>query len=124
MPYDEKLAERIRPLLAGRQSASEKKMFGELTFMVNNHMCCGVLGKDLVIRTGQEEFEEALARPHARPMDFTGRAMKGFVYVAPPGYKSDSDLEAWIRRGLKFALSESPKPLRNSRRPKSSRRSL
>jgi|SRR5215469_1594372 len=109
MPFDETLAERIRPLLQGNYEVTEKKMFGGVAFMVNGHMCCGIVGKNLVIRTGPEAFDHALKRPHARPMDFTGRPMKGFVYVAPAGYHSDRDLKSWTKLGLDFVLSRPPK---------------
>jgi hypothetical protein len=108
MPYDEQLANRIRPLLEG-YPATEKKMFGGIAFMVNGYMCCGVSGSNLVVRTGPDGFEDALARPHARPMDFTGRPVKGFVYVAPQGYRKDTDLQSWTRLGLEFVLRRPPK---------------
>jgi hypothetical protein len=81
MPFNEKLADRVRTILQGNYSLKEKRMFGGLAFMVNGHMCCGIVGHDFVIRTGPDKFEAALSRPHARPMDFTGRPMRGFVYV-------------------------------------------
>jgi len=109
MPYDETLAERLRPLFRGKYSVKEKRMFGGLAFMVNGHMCCGIVGNDLVVRTGPDRFSEAIRQPHARPMDFTGRPMKGFVYVAPAGYRSDLDLRSWTRRGLDFVLRQAPK---------------
>jgi|SRR6516165_735615 hypothetical protein len=109
MPYDETLAERLRPLFRGKYSVTEKRMFGGLAFMVNGHMCCGIVGNDLVVRTGPDRFSEAIRQPHARPMDFTGRPMKGFVYVAPAGYRSDLDLRSWTRRGLDFVLRQAPK---------------
>jgi len=109
MPFDEVLADRVRLLLRGRYSVTEKKMFGGLAFMVNGHMCCGIVGKDLVVRTGLKEFDAALSQPHARPMDFTGRPMRGFVYVAPAGTRSGSDLKTWTRRGLRFVLLQPPK---------------
>jgi hypothetical protein len=84
-------------------------MFGGLAFMVNGHMCCGIVGNELVVRTGPDGFERALSQPHARPMDFTGRPMKGFVFVAPVGYRTDRDLKAWTQRGLKFVLGLPPK---------------
>src|SRR6266567_984997 len=95
MPFDEALAERVRPLLRCSHSLKEKRMFGGLAFMVNGHMCCGILGNDFVIRTGPDQYEAALSQPHARPMDFTGRAMRGFVYVHPSGYRSTRDLKTW-----------------------------
>ena len=109
MPFDETLADRLRALLRGSYSVSDRKMFGGLAFMVNGHMSCGIVGKDLVVRTGPDGFEKALRQPHARQMDFTGRPMKGFVYVAPAGYHSDRDLKRWVQLGLEFVLSQPPK---------------
>lgn len=109
MPYDEQLANRIRPLLDGKYSVIEKKMFGGIAFIVNGYMCCGVSGSNLVVRTGPEDFADALAQPHGRPMDFTSRPMKGFVYVAPLGYRKDTDLQSWTQRGPDFVLRQPPK---------------
>jgi hypothetical protein len=80
-------------------------MFGGLAFMVNGHMCCGIVDKNFVVRVGPEQYEASLAEPHARPMDFTGRPMRGFVYVDPEGYRSTRDLKVWIQRGLHFVLT-------------------
>jgi TfoX/Sxy family transcriptional regulator of competence genes len=60
---------------------TEKKMFGGIAFLLDGAMFCGVSGGDLMVRVGAEAHEAALARPHARPMDFTGRPMKGYVFV-------------------------------------------
>jgi len=109
MAFDENLAGRLRLLFRGKCKVTERKMFGGLAFMVNGHMCCGIVATDLVVRTGPDAFERALKRPHARPMDFTGRPMKGFVYVAPAGYYSDRDLKSWTKIGLDFVLSQPPK---------------
>lgn len=109
MAYDEKLAERLRRLLRGERSLKEKRMFGGLTFMVKGHMCCGVLKNDLVLRLGPEECTKALAQPHARPMDFTGRPMTGLLYVSPAGLKTARQLGAWVNKSLRFALSLPPK---------------
>lgn len=68
-------------LLANRTDVTERKMFGGLTFMIGGHMCCGVNGNELIVRLDPEREDEALARPHARPMDFTGRPMSGFITV-------------------------------------------
>jgi TfoX/Sxy family transcriptional regulator of competence genes len=106
--YDERLAERVRRALSGREGLSEKKMFGGIAFMLRGNMCCGIVRDDLMVRVGPEGHEEALARPHARPMDFTGRPMKGMVYVGPQGIKSDADLAAWVRRGAEFAATLPP----------------
>ena len=85
MPYDEQLAERVRAVLAGQPGLTERKMFGGLAFMLAGNMCVGVENDRLMLRLGQDLYEEALTRPHAAPMDFIGRPMKGFVFVAPGG---------------------------------------
>jgi TfoX/Sxy family transcriptional regulator of competence genes len=105
MAYDEGLAERIRGILADRHDVSEKRMFGGIAFMVRGHMSVGVVKDDLMVRVGPEAHAGLLRRPHARPMDFTGRPMKGFVYVDSPGLESEADLERWVGHGLKYALS-------------------
>ncbi len=108
MAYDEGLAQRVRELLEDRWEeleVVEKKMFGGLCFMVQGNMCCGILQDDMMVRVGAEDHAEALAQPHARPMDFTGKAMKGMVYVGPGGLEGDDDLESWLQRGLNFTLS-------------------
>jgi TfoX/Sxy family transcriptional regulator of competence genes len=105
MPYDEKLAQRIRSLLQRRRGISERKMFGGLTFLANGKMLCGVVGGDLMVRVGPEAYDEALALPHVRPMDFTGRPLKGLVYVAAAGVHRGSQLRSWVERGLRFARS-------------------
>ncbi len=109
MAYDERIAERVRQAMAGRGTITERKMFGGLSFMLGGNMCCGVLGHELVVRVGAEAHADALALPHARPMDFTGRPMSGIVYVTPPGYADDAALAGWINRGVAFAGSLPPK---------------
>lgn len=73
MPYDEGLATKVREILAEHHDVDERKMFGGIAFMVNGHMCCGVLNDDVVLRLGPERAAEALKSKHVRPMDFTGR---------------------------------------------------
>lgn len=97
--YDEKLANRIRALLAKQtDDVSERRMFGGLCFMVDGGMCCGVLGEDLIVKVGKAQHEACLARPHARPFDFTGRVSRGIVYVGPEGTRAGASLAAWLRR--------------------------
>ena len=105
MAYDEVLAERVRRALAGRNDLSEKKMFGGIAFMLRGNMCCGIVRNDLMVRVGPERHEEALAEPHARPMDFTGRPMRGMVYVTPEGCRTDEALKRWVEQGLNFAAT-------------------
>lgn len=77
-------------------------MFGGLCFMVNGSMCCGLTHAAFMVRVGPARYEEALAQPHARPMDFTGRPLKGMVYVDPAGYQTDAALSKWVTRGVDF----------------------
>ena len=105
MAFDEALAARVRKSLGERPGLSERKMFGGLAFLLHGNMCCGVTNDDLMVRVGLDGREPALTRPHARPMDFTGRPMKAFVYVGPEGTRTDHDLRVWIARGLAFDKS-------------------
>ena len=105
MPYDEKLAERVRGVLGHHRGVTEKKMFGGLCFLVNGNMACGVQKENLVVRVGHEHYERALSKPGVRPMDFTGRALKGLVYVSPPGCRTTASLKTWVELGARFARS-------------------
>jgi TfoX/Sxy family transcriptional regulator of competence genes len=106
--YDENLAARVRTLLTDRTDVTERKMFGGLTFMVAGHMCCGVNGDELIVRLDPAREADALARPHARPMDFTGQPMRGFVTVQPEGLKG-AQLNQWVREAVAQAESLPPK---------------
>ncbi len=105
MAFDEGLAIRVREILERNQEAREQRMFGGLCFLLGGNMCCGIVGETLMVRVGPEAYEEALARPHAREMDFTGRPLRGMVYVDPEGIAEDRDLESWIQAGVSFAGS-------------------
>ena len=105
MAYDEGLAQRIREVLNDRSDVSEKKMFGGIAFMVRGHMSVGIVKDDLMVRVGPEAYEDLVLEPHARRMDFTGRPMIGFLYVASEGLEADADLERWVERGLAYATS-------------------
>ena len=105
MAYDEGVAERVRSAVKRSPGVVEKRMFGGIAFMVRGNMCCGVIGDRLMVRVGPAGYEAALSRPHARPMDFTGRPMKGMVCVEPAGFASTGDLKGWIGRAMEFALS-------------------
>lgn len=109
MVYDERLAQRLGEILAGEPGVARRKMFGGLAFLVRGNMCCGIIGEDLMVRVGAERYAEALAQPHARPMDFSHRPMKGMVFVGPEGCRSDEDLKRWVKRGLDFVLTLPPK---------------
>lgn len=105
MAYEEKLAGRVRKLLANRKGFAEKKMFGGLCFLLKGKMICGVLKEDLVLRVGPEKYEAALARPHVRPMNFTGRPTTGFVFVGPGGCRTDNALKKWVTQAAEYVLS-------------------
>ena len=109
MPFDEGLAERVREVLAEDRRIGEKKMFGGLAFLCRGYMFVGILGETLMARVGPAGYDQALSRPHVRPMDFTGRPMKGYVFVDPPGCEEDDDLAAWVDRCRRFVLSLPPK---------------
>jgi TfoX/Sxy family transcriptional regulator of competence genes len=109
MPYDVKLAERVRKELRSVDRVTEIKMFGGLCFTIAGNMCCGVLNDDLVIRLDHETAAQALGEPHVRPMDFTGRPSRGVVYVAPGGYRTPAGLRRWVKRSVAFASSLPPK---------------
>ena len=116
MSYDEKLADRVREVLGPRDDVVEKKMFGGLCFMVNGAMCCGLTQTDLMVRVGPEQYEDALAESHARPMDFTGRPLKGMIYVAPAGLRTRAALAKWVGRGVAFVSALPPKKPGKKRR--------
>lgn len=105
MTYDEKLAEKIRSLLRGKDKVSEKKMFGGIAFLIDGKMFCGIIKEDLIVRTGPDNYQMALSKPKARVMDFTGKPMRGFVYVDKDGFKTTKKLEQWISLGLDYAAS-------------------
>jgi len=105
MAFDEAVAGRIREALAGAPDVVEKRMFGGIAFMVRGNMCCGVIGDRLMLRVGPKGYETTLSLPHARAMDFTGRPMKGMVYIEPAGFASTRDLDTWIKKAMEFALS-------------------
>ena len=80
-------------------------MFGGLCFLLNGNMSYGIVGSELMVRVGQAAYEDALDRPHAREMDFTGRSMRGMVFVTEDGVSEDDDLRSWLQRGIDFAGS-------------------
>ena len=109
MSYDEGLAQRIREQLQERNDVEEKKMFGGLCFMVSSHMCCGIIKETLMARVGPDNYEKFLAMKHVSEMDFTGKPMKGMIYVSPQGLESDSGLAKWVSICTGFVESLPPK---------------
>ena len=109
MAYDEGLAQRIRDILVDQPDIEEKKMFGGVGFMGQGNYVCGVSKDDLVVRVGKERYQEALAQPHARVMEMTGRVMSGWVYVGLEGCADDANLQEWVQLGVDYAYSLPPK---------------
>ena len=108
MAYDENLADRVRAFLEAEAGFGERRMFGGIAFMLDGHMCCGVVDSDLMLRLGPDGADAALEHPHVRPMDFTGRPMSSMVFVAPEGLQGVS-LRAWVEQAATFARSLPPK---------------
>jgi hypothetical protein len=96
--FDEELARRVRLALSGQDGIVGKRMFGGLAFMLHGNMSVGVDKDRLMVRVGPDRYEEALTRPHARPM-------KRFVYVPPEGLQTDTALQEWVQMGVDFALT-------------------
>jgi TfoX/Sxy family transcriptional regulator of competence genes len=109
MAYDEDFAARIRARMDDPLGVSERKMFGGIAFMVYGNMCVGIVGRDLMVRLGADEYERALAEPFVRPMDFTGKPLKGFIYVDADGLETDAQLDAWLDRARAFVSTLPPK---------------
>lgn len=105
MAFNGYLADRVRIVLASEAGVSERRMFGGIAFMVRGNMCCGVVGNDLMVRVGPDRYQEALGQPHVRPMDFTGRPLRGIVYVSPEGCRSDEALARWAALGVAFVAT-------------------
>jgi TfoX/Sxy family transcriptional regulator of competence genes len=108
MAYDEDLADRVRAVLPRGEAVTERQMFGGLAFMLGGHMFCGVVKDALMLRLGPEAAGRALDRPHVRPMDFTGRPMRGMVFVDPEGLHGDA-LRQWVGDAAGHARGLPPK---------------
>jgi TfoX/Sxy family transcriptional regulator of competence genes len=105
LAYSEALAQRIRDEIGEHPALVEKQMFGGLAFMIGGNMSVGVAGDDLMVRVGKENHDEALAQPHVRPFDVSGRPPAGWVLVAAAGTASDADLSHWVDAGVGYAES-------------------
>jgi TfoX/Sxy family transcriptional regulator of competence genes len=103
MPYDAKLAQKIRKIIQRRANVTEREQFGGVGFLYRGNMAVGVIGRDLLVRVGQDQDAAALKSPHTRPFALTGRPSKGWILVAPQGSKSAAGLRKWVELGLAFA---------------------
>ncbi|NUN12805.1 MAG: TfoX/Sxy family protein [Myxococcales bacterium] len=102
MAFDEGLAQRIRESFDDDPNVFEKRMFGGLAFLYCGNMSVGVVKDEMIVRVQPDKFEEYCAIPHARPMDFTGKKMKGWITVLPAGTETEESLRAWIERSLTY----------------------
>jgi TfoX/Sxy family transcriptional regulator of competence genes len=104
--YDEKLATRLRELLANEQGLTEKRMFGGLAFLINGNMSVSASGQGgLLLRVDPDETDVLLSEPHAQPFQMRGRPMKGWLRVTPDGLRTERELERWVRCGVAYARS-------------------
>jgi TfoX/Sxy family transcriptional regulator of competence genes len=103
MAYNEKVADTVREIISETEkNVEEKRMFGGLCFMVNDKMCVGVEQERLMVRLDPARYEEALEKEGAKPMDFTGKAMKGYVFVDTQALNSRKKLEYWVQLALEY----------------------
>lgn len=109
MAYDEALAERVRSIIGARDAVTERKMFGGISWMLGGNMACGVLGEDLCVKLSPEDADRALAEPHTRPFEMSGRPARAFVVVDGSAVAGDTDLARWVDAGADHAASLPPK---------------
>lgn len=103
MPFDEHLANRIAENLLNRSiDFEEKRMFGGLCYMIDDKMCIGVSNDDFMARVNPDQELELLSKDGTRPMDFTKRPMRGYLFIVSSGYDTDEDLDFWIQQCLDF----------------------
>ena len=109
MAYNEKLADRTREIISlTHKNVEEKKMFGGLCFMVNDKMCVGVEHDRMMVRLDPAKFDEVIEKEGCKPMDFTGKVMKGFVFVDINVLNTKKKLEYWIKLALDFNKKAKP----------------
>ena len=103
MAYNQDIADRTREIISlTTKKVEEKKMFGGLCFMVNGKMCVGFEKDRIMIRFDPAKYDEVMAKEGCRPMDFTGKVMKGFVFVDIEVLNTKRKLEYWIRLALEY----------------------
>ena len=103
MAYNEKLANNVRELIAlTHKKVEEKAMFGGLCFMVNDKMCVGVEKERLMVRLNPDKYDEAMEKEGCTPMDFTGRLMKGYVFVDAAALTTKKKLDYWVQLALEY----------------------
>jgi TfoX/Sxy family transcriptional regulator of competence genes len=105
MPFNEDIAARLKSATTGIPDMVEKRMFGGVCFMYRNKMAVGVVKNDLMVRVICEKMDEQLEKEFVRPMDFTKKPMKEFIYVSAEGFESEFDLQRWIELGIEHATT-------------------
>ena len=119
MAYNEKLADQTRELISlTHKNVEEKKMFGGLCFMVNDKMCVGVEQERLMVRLDPERYDEVMEKEGCKPMDFTGKVMKGYVFVDADMLKTKKQLAYWINLALEFNKKAKPSKKKTSAKKK------
>jgi TfoX/Sxy family transcriptional regulator of competence genes len=121
--YDEALAERVRAALGVVADVAEIKMFGGLCFTIRGSMALGVSHDDLMVRLSPDEGDAAMSESGARPMDFTGRPMRGYLFVAQDAIATERSLQRWVDRGVAHASSLPPKSPK-AKKPRSSKQAV
>jgi hypothetical protein len=108
--YDEALADRVRALLAAEPNLTEKRMFGGLAFLIGGNMSVSVSREGgLLLRCEPADTADLVEEPHASTAVMRGRAMEGWLRVAPDGVQSDEALQKWVALGVGYARSLPPK---------------
>lgn len=102
MAYNKRLADRIREMLVDLPQVEEKEMMGGVAFMVNDKMCVGVIKDEMMARIDPDVYDDALEKAGCRPMDFTKKPMKGWVFIGPEGLNRKSEMEYWLQLALAF----------------------
>lgn len=115
MAFNEKLSDRIREALSDFPNVEEKYMFGGVCYMLNGKMCIGVVKDEMMCRIGPEAYEGALEKPGCREMVFTGKPMKGYVFVSAEGMKSKKQFDYWISLSVAFNSTARSSPKRRSK---------
>jgi TfoX/Sxy family transcriptional regulator of competence genes len=117
MAYNEKLADRVREIIAvTHKNVEEKAMFGGLCFMVNDKMCVGVEKDRMMVRLDPEKYDEVIEKEGVKPMDFTGKIMKGYVFVDADELNTKKKLEYWMNLALEYNKIAKPSKKRSAKK--------
>lgn len=112
MPYNQDLADRVLGVIIAEPSLQQKRMFGGMAFMLQGNLACCVLNDDLIVRVPKDEYATTLEKAHVREMDYSGRPMRGWVFVGPGDTDADANLVEWVQYGASTALALPPKSKR------------